>query len=356
MDRRHVFRVDCYPEPVVGQVVQLAAEDVERLGLALHTPVRLERRSSEPVVVRIVQFAPHHRTQPGQITLPPRLCEDMGLRHGNELEIALPRMFPVTVKHALREAVDGCWEDRCAVTLAQDVPLPRLAELVNISAGRMFDMFVVDNPTERQRGDYVVRLTAFQRCLLGVELGQEVIFVAMDGLLPHPRARNPLEKVLDRLLEILIGKRRLQLRCDRDMPVTEGSGYVRVAPEILRLLGAEEWDQVRLSYRDRAVTCRVLSLPDHGTGSDLNVIRIPSTLRRSLGIDPGSVLKVERDRSFLLRKHLNLSLIPIFGAILSVTQLSSVPNANPRLIFPLAILSAPLMLFLALSRERAKVR
>lgn len=356
MDQRHVFRVDCYPEPVIGQVAQLAAEDVERLGLVLHTPVRLERQSSDPVVVRIMHFAPHHQTEPGYMTLPPRLCEDMGLRHGDELEIALPRMFRVRVKHALREAVDGCWEDKCAVTLAQDVPLPRLAELVNSSAGYMFDMFVADNPAERRRGDYVVRLTAFQRRLLGVELDQEVLFVTMDGLLPPPHSRNPFGKVSDRILEILIGKRSLHLRCDRDMPVTEGSGYVRVAPEILRLLGAEEWDQVRLSYRDRAVTCRVLSLPDDGTGSDLNVIRVPSTLRRKLGIDPGSVLKVERDRSFLLRKHLNLSLIPIFGAIISVAQLSSVPNANPRIIFPLAIISAPLMLFLALSRERAKVR
>lgn len=355
MEQRHVFKVDRYPKPVIGQVAQLAAEDVERLRLALHTPLRLQSRSPDQVLVRIMQFSPQHQTRPGHITLPPRLCEDMRIGHGEEVEIVLPRMFRMRVEHALREAVEECWEDICAITLARDEPLPELVELVNSSLGHMFDMFAVANPSDRWRGDCVVRLTAFQRRLLGVDLDQEILLVAMDGM-PASCSRNLVQKGADRVLEILIGKRRLHLRCEKDAPVLEGSGYVRAAPEVLRLLGIEEWDQVRLSYRDRAITCRVLSLQDEGTGSDPNVIRVPSTLRRKLGIDPGSVLKAERDRFFLLRKHLNLSLIPIFGAIISVTQLSSIPNANPRVIYPLAIISAPVMLFLALSRERAKVK
>lgn len=382
-----------YPDPVPGsKVAWLNPEDMSRIGIVAFHPVTL-MHGNRSVRLRIQKISETYQTPSGCIMLPPKLFEDWKLKSADPVCLIVPPIIKLKVIIALAEAIDERWEHRCAIVMDHGGILPAFGEVVNPVNGCAMDVIPIPED-DHKRGTNTIRLTAYQRKLLLVDNGEEVYFFPSE---PSCTKRNWIHGALARLsglvLEQLVGKRTISLRVVKSMAIHEGTKFVRASREVMHILGVEDLDKVKLIFRGKTIDARIISF-DSSNSNDLAntttgkhsleeaddgeivraeyygywadhvridrdsmenyIIQIPSTVRRELGVEPNEIIRVERDRGFLLWKHLNLLLIPILGTVLSAGQLLN--HGQERLIVPITIVATPIILFLALSHERAKVR
>ena len=250
--------------------------------------------------------------------------------------------------------------------------MPCLVELYNPKDGMSLDVLMECDTYPRPVP--MVRMPRTARQLLAIERGQDILIKELkepqDQLIQRLRRIRKLP--LYHLLVFLIGRRRIHMSVAPAHSWDDQSQVVRLNSEALAILGIVEGDRVRISSRnsnisrvafargeDRptAVNTESTSEPQSRSVPLELQIGVDARGRHALGhgrLDFGTVVEVERDMAFVLRKSLNLTIIPLVGTVVTVVTLF-----QSRPVKFQVLIAALLMLFffyLALSVERSKVQ
>ena len=164
------------------------------------------------------------------------------------------------------------------------------------------------------------------------------------------------------LLQIFVGSTEVHLRAVRPYPSDEDSNNIRLSKNVFKVLGIDEGDKVLVEVDDKPMSLRALVYEETEV-IDINdtyyfetidsnfIIGIPDICRYALGIDVNTVVKVQRDMWFLVRKNINTQIIPVLG--ISYTTLN-IFHEDVWRIFALVIF-VPTIMYMNLSSERSKV-
>lgn len=253
-------------------------------------------------------------------------------------------------------------------------PMPCRVELRNPKYGTSLDILLEPDPYPKPNA--MVRLPRAARDLLLLQRGDQVI---VKPIPTHHQMRSlgalgsqALHALSDGLLRVLIGRRRINMSVAPGHTWDDQARVARVAPEALAVLGVEEGDRLRIFYRgnttSRTILARDVSAPPpvHIAGVEETPYNlVPAEFQ--IGLDAlarialadgelefGTVVEVERDMGFVLRKSLNLTILPIVGTVITVVTLFA---KQPLIVQAgVAALLATVFFYLALSVERSKVQ
>ena len=169
-------------------------------------------------------------------------------------------------------------------------------------------------------------------------------------------------RIKQKISDFYLGRQSKTLRSGRPYEIDESERIVRLAPEVMTLLGIEETDQIILKFKNRESAVRAMPIDDMeqieatniiGNGQSISyIVGIPAGIRSELGMHYiDTSVSVQRDTSFLFAKHLNIQLLSIFGLAITIIELGA-----PLLItIILIILFAPFVLYAILAPERKRV-
>lgn len=184
--------------------------------------------------------------------------------------------------------------------------------------------------------------------------------IAIDGL-------SFFKKIINAILKLYVGKVNIGLVAKRTYQSDETFNIVRLSSDIMKVLGINDTDIVKLTYLDTSYYSRVLPIDDEEKLLKLNnednsipitefenIIFIPAFIRAELGIPSvvsNIVVKVERDMGYIFKKNINQQILPII-LILFSTEIF----VNGRELFIkilIALISLPITMYFNLSNERA---
>ena len=185
---------------------------------------------------------------------------------------------------------------------------------------------------------------------LGVKLE---LYPVIESINKRSR-RNPWRVITD----FYVGKSTLSLPCKRPYEIDEGKDVIRMSKNNMALLGISNMDQVRVTYRNKTIKCRVLELEDKESFKATNIatsydlmVGMPVNLRKRLGIyNIESVVKIDRDTPFLFKKSISEQVLPILITIASSLILS---NASALWTAVISLVAAPIVVYLNLSTKRS---
>lgn len=146
-----------------------------------------------------------------------------------------------------------------------------------------------------------------------------------------PANGNIFRRIVNRLLQIIIGTHPINLKAIRPYETDESTNAIRLTKSTMELLGVDESDNVMITYRNKTVKARALLINEiesiketniFQTESEINAcIGIPAHLRAKLGMPKINICcQVERDQRYLFRKNLNIQFISIIAVFLTLTQ------------------------------------
>lgn len=172
-----------------------------------------------------------------------------------------------------------------------------------------------------------------------------------------------LKNVWQPVCDWTVGAASVELRCIRPHATDESTPVIRVTPNVQKLLGIEDTDDVIVGFRNHRVKARVLTFQSLelaretnivGSEGDLNLcIGIPSFMRSDLKMESvGYSCTLHRDTTYLFFKNLNIQLIPIIGVVLAVFQLPLSWAAK----YVLISILTPVAIFFTFSQVRGKVK
>lgn len=184
---------------------------------------------------------------------------------------------------------------------------------------------------------------------LGVKLE---LYPVIESINKQSR-RNPWRVITD----FYVGKSTLSLPCKRPYDIDEGKDVIRMSKNNMALLGISNMDQVRVTYRNKTIKCRVLELEDKDSFRATNLptsvdlmVGIPINLRKKLGISNiESIVKIDRDTPFLFVKSLSEQVLPL---LITLTASLIVSKADAMWTAIISIIAAPIVVFLNLSGKR----
>lgn len=245
--------------------------------------------------------------------------------------------------------------------LATLFKMPCTVEIVNPISETSIDVRMV--PDIQPRREAMVRMPLATRKLLRVERGDNVIVKTIRT----ERRRALIELAswpLDFLLRTLIGARKIHMSVGAAHLWDDQAEVVRMGSEAFAVLGISPGDRITLIYRRHRISRVALEgrISRTATGelpSDSEVdmvIGVDAKGRFSLGqghLGFGHVIEVERDMAHLLRKSMNLIVIPLVGTVVTAATLLGKLPLKEQLI--VAALLAVLLFYLSLSVERSKV-
>lgn len=172
-----------------------------------------------------------------------------------------------------------------------------------------------------------------------------------------------INRLVESILDIIIGSNKTQLKCIRPYETDESSNVVRLSKSTLDLLGIDETDNLIISYRGKCVKARALVIGEIESIKETNILQseselnvcigIPAHIRREIGISVINVCcNVERDKSYLFKKNLNIQFISILATVLAVKQTFN----NNKIVFILLLLLLPCSIYMILSSVRNRIR
>lgn len=163
--------------------------------------------------------------------------------------------------------------------------------------------------------------------------------------------------LMRRISNFFVGKSVASLQCKRPYENDENAYIVRMTETNMHTLGVETMDYVILHYKYRKVKCRVLPYSDKkkdflktNTPCSIDLsIGVPAIVRKELGVpDLASVIKIERDTAFIMKKNLNQQIVPVVTSLLSINLLSK----SYILSLILSVLAIPIVMYINLSSKR----
>lgn len=189
-------------------------------------------------------------------------------------------------------------------------------------------------------------------------------------LIRIPKRVKPKKKVPERLydfwqkfritvLKITIGKAEYILKTKWAGDTDDKNSVVRLNCNMMSLIGVSENDKVRIRFGEKMVLLRVLPKEDL---SDYE-ISIPSSGRCALGMNSmNDIVIVHRDMAHTFKRHSQEQTIAILGTVLAVAQVLTAFEVFTKswigiiVAVIVCIVAIILMLYLALSEERVKVK
>ncbi|SCW46004.1 hypothetical protein SAMN02910456_01234 [Ruminococcaceae bacterium YRB3002] len=173
----------------------------------------------------------------------------------------------------------------------------------------------------------------------------------------------PKRTLKDSFLGVIVGDADLCLSAVRPYFVDDERDIVRLSRDNMRLLGIEETDRVKISYKGMTIRATAMEIDSLEMMSQQNIlfseadfdtmVGIPSPLRRQLGVhDVETEVNVVRDTGFIFAKNVNIQLLPILALIFTVFQLS----IGIWWQLGICVIMTPVIMFFTLSQERQKVK
>lgn len=163
--------------------------------------------------------------------------------------------------------------------------------------------------------------------------------------------------LLRSISDLFVGKSVTSLQCKRPYENDENAYIVRMTETNMHTLGVDTMDYVILHYKYKKVKCRVLPYSDKkkdflktNTPCSMDLsIGVPAIVRKELGVsDLYTVIKIERDTAFIMKKTLNKQIVPVVTSLLSINLLSK----SYILSLVLSVLAIPIVMYLNLSSKR----
>lgn len=187
----------------------------------------------------------------------------------------------------------------------------------------------------------------------------------------HTRIRRLIRRPLNALGNLFIGKRELTLRVGHPYPFDEHQNLCRIHPNVRKLLGMEETDQIVISYQSKQITIPILDIDTEHIAQLIKIneedeqlkfidshlfIGITALSRNELGIpNIGTSVKVKRSMYYLFLKHLNKLVLPVIALLFTVVQLYKDLNWSIALTVVISLVLLPIIIYTTLSEERAKI-
>lgn len=186
--------------------------------------------------------------------------------------------------------------------------------------------------------------------MLGTKL---MLCPIIESVAPRSDRRSPIRVITD----FYVGKSTILLAAKRPYEIDEGKDIVRMSKNSMNLLGISSMDTVRITYRNKTISSRVLELEEKEAFAKTNppmsgdvVIGIPVNLRKKLGINNvNSSVKVDRDTPFIFRKSFNEQLVPILITLFTSLLTWSVFDWRPAVI---SLAALPVVVYFNLSSKR----
>ena len=186
--------------------------------------------------------------------------------------------------------------------------------------------------------------------MLGTKL---MLCPIIESVAPRSDRRSPIRVITD----FYVGKSTILLTAKRPYEIDEGKDIVRMSKNSMNLLGISSMDTVRITYRNKTISSRVLELEEKEAFAKTNppmsgdvVIGIPVNLRKKLGINNvNSSVKVDRDTPFIFRKSFNEQLVPILITLFTSLLTWSVFDWRPAVI---SLAALPVVVYFNLSSKR----
>ncbi|MCR5155241.1 MAG: hypothetical protein K6C96_00990 [Butyrivibrio sp.] len=173
------------------------------------------------------------------------------------------------------------------------------------------------------------------------------------------RLRDFRNRVWVKILKITIGRAEYILKTSWAGDTDDKNSVARLNGNMMSLLGVSENDKILIRFGDNTITLRVLEkdeLSDYEIG-------IPSSGRRALKMNSiNDIVIVHRDMVHTFKRHSQEQTIAILGTVLAVAQVLTAfeifTNSVAGIIcgVVICILAIILILYLALSEERVKVK
>ncbi|WP_024866540.1 hypothetical protein [Butyrivibrio sp. FCS014] len=173
------------------------------------------------------------------------------------------------------------------------------------------------------------------------------------------RLRSLRNRIWVKILKITIGRAEYILKTSWAGDTDDKNSVARLNGNMMSLLGVSENDKIQICFGDNIITLRVLEkdeLSDYEIG-------IPSSGRRALKMNSiNDIVIVQRDMVHAFKRHSQEQTIAILGTVLAVAQVLTAfeifTNSVAGIIcgVVICILAIILILYLALSEERVKVK
>lgn len=192
-------------------------------------------------------------------------------------------------------------------------------------------------------------ITKVINTMLGTKL---VLSPIIESVAPRSDRRSFWRVITD----FYVGKSTILLTAKRPYEIDEGKDVVRMSKNSMALLGISSMDKVRITYRNKTITSRVLELEEKEAFAKTNppmsgdvVIGLPVNLRKKLDINNvNSSVKIDRDTPFILKKSINEQIMPVLFTFLSSFLISK--TAWLTAVISIALL--PFVVFFNLSSKR----
>ncbi|MEK3864280.1 MULTISPECIES: hypothetical protein [Paenibacillus] len=192
---------------------------------------------------------------------------------------------------------------------------------------------------------------------------------------PKPGIHKLINQLIQRSLSALgnffIGKRELTLRVGHPYPFDEHQNLCRIHPNVRKLLGMEETDQIVITYNSKQITIPILDIDTehiaqsvklHADNEQLKFIDshlfigITALSRNELEIPSiGTSVTVKRSMYSLFLKHLNKLVLPVIALLFTIVQLYKDLNWSIALTVIISLVLLPIIIYTTLSEERAKI-
>lgn len=187
----------------------------------------------------------------------------------------------------------------------------------------------------------------------------------------HKLINQLIRRPLSALGNFFIGKRELTLRVGHSYPFDEHQNLCRIHPNVRKLLGMEETDQIVISYNSKQITIPILDIDTehiaqsvklHADNEQLKFIDshlfigITALSRNELEIPSiGTSVTVKRSMYSLFLKHLNKLVLPVIALLFTIVQLYKDLNWSIALTVIISLVLLPIIIYTTLSEERAKI-
>ncbi|MEK4139571.1 MULTISPECIES: hypothetical protein [Paenibacillus] len=187
----------------------------------------------------------------------------------------------------------------------------------------------------------------------------------------HKLINQLIRRPLSALGNFFIGKRELTLRVGHPYPFDEHQNLCRIHPNVRKLLGMEETDQIVISYNSKQITIPILDIDTehiaqsvklHADNEQLKFIDshlfigITALSRNELEIPSiGTSVTVKRSMYSLFLKHLNKLVLPVIALLFTIVQLYKDLNWSIALTVIISLVLLPIIIYTTLSEERAKI-
>lgn len=170
--------------------------------------------------------------------------------------------------------------------------------------------------------------------------------------------------IINKILECIIGQRKISLRVVRPCPIDESENTIRISEVTMKLLGLDETDNVIVRNGKYSIKAKVMKIDKYASIAQENrlkseqeldiIIGIPAYMRVKLDLSYiNSTVTIERDLHYLFRKNLNNQIMTIIGFLVSLSFIDFISNVFIKSILLLIIMIS--LVYLSFSQIREKV-